>query len=219
MDEREIAEIVRREIDEWAANRPAICEYLQMMPVCEFAARDDDGKPLRVMGIALRDDGAPEVGSRGGVAADGVLSRLSHRAYGRPHDRPRRPHHSEQGRHPFFGASITRAEPGARQRGNAQRGRVRSTDPARGHARRRGPFRLALPPHPDEAVGLFGCLGSPLYQTGRHAAGLDHLAKLICHGFWDWLATRRPPAGCPDVDAKDLGQCRRREIEFGEGGL
>ncbi|MDF2621329.1 MAG: hypothetical protein K0S00_3988 [Xanthobacteraceae bacterium] len=72
MDDREIAEIVRREIDEWAANRPSVCEYLQMMPVCEFAAQDDVGKPLRIMGIALRDDGTPEW-VVGRVAADGAL--------------------------------------------------------------------------------------------------------------------------------------------------
>lgn len=72
MDDREIAEIVRREIDEWAANRPAICEYLQLMPVCEFTARGDDGKPLRVMGVALRDDGVPEW-VVGRVASDGAL--------------------------------------------------------------------------------------------------------------------------------------------------
>lgn len=60
MDERDIVEIVRREMDEREAARPPVSEYLQLMPVCEFAAQDDDGRPLRVMGIALRDDGMPE---------------------------------------------------------------------------------------------------------------------------------------------------------------
>lgn len=60
MDERDIVEIVRRELDEREAARPPVSEYLQLMPICEFAAQNDDGRPLRVMGIALRDDGLPE---------------------------------------------------------------------------------------------------------------------------------------------------------------
>ncbi len=51
MDERDVIEIVRRELDEREAARPPVSEYLQMMPVCEFAAQDDVGRPLRVMGV------------------------------------------------------------------------------------------------------------------------------------------------------------------------